>query len=109
MAENLGVIAGREVRLEALRLAQSMDNRGPSLKKALLRLAQALSAKETKFFQYQGRVMDQRDVVAHSVRLQAVNVALQFWDAMPSEKHEITGAEGGPIVLKWPENGNSPT
>ncbi len=40
------------------------------------------------------------DMIAHNIRLRAVDLALQLHDAMPSQKHEHTGKGGGPIETK---------
>jgi len=62
-----------------------------SIAKVVLRLHQALNAKETKFFQHEGKVIDERAVIAHGIRLKAVQVALDLHDAMPAERHELLG------------------
>lgn len=40
------------------------------------------------------------DLIAHGHRLRAIDLALQLHDAMPSQKHELTGKDGGPIETK---------
>jgi hypothetical protein len=82
-----GVEAAYNARQETIRLLQE---KGPKIEKVLLRLRQALNAKETKFFAHQGNVIDQKDMIAHNIRLRAVDLALQLHDAMPSQKHEHT-------------------
>jgi len=72
--------AGASVRADTVKL---LNKKGPKLDRVLLRLRQALSAKETKFFQFQGMVMDSREVVAHNIRLNAAKLALELHDAMP--------------------------
>ena len=83
-----GIEAAYNARQETVKL---LREKGPKLGRVLFRLRQALNAKETKFFAHQGEVIDQKDVIAHNIRLRAVDLALQLHDAMPSQKHEITG------------------
>ena len=94
--EQIGIEAGAEVRAEVINL---LKDKGPKLERVLLRLRQALNAKETKFFQFQGMVTDQRDVIDHKTRLTAAKLSLNLWDAMPSQKHEHTGRDGEPIEI----------
>ena len=87
--------AGASVRADTIKL---LNNKGPKLDRVLLRLRQALSAKETKFFQFQGSVMESRDVIAHNIRLGAIKLALELHDAMPSAKLDVK--HSGVIGLK---------
>ena len=127
--ENIGEIADYNVRQKTIQLLQE---KGPNLDKVLLRLRQALNAKETKVIKLKGAITKNElpkgfdliintglvienkdgesfgtgeslvsyDLIAHGHRLKAVDLALQLHDAMPSLKHEHTGAGGGPITTK---------
>jgi len=89
--EKIGQETLDSVRANTIRL---LNEKGPKLDRVLLRLRQALSAKETKFFQFQGIVTDQREVIAHNIRLAAAKLTLELHDAMPNQKHEFLGADG---------------
>jgi len=93
--EEIGQEAGYNVRQETIRL---LREKGPKLERVLLRLRQALNAKETKFFAHQGKVEDERDVISHNIRLAATKLALELYDAMPSQKHDVK--HSGVIGLK---------
>lgn len=95
--QEIGEIAAYNARQETIRLLQK---KGPKLEDVLLRLRQALNAKEAKFFAHQGEIIEERDVIAHGHRLRAVDLALQLHDAMPSQKYEHTGAGGKDLDWK---------
>ena len=94
--EELGQQAGFEVRQATIAL---LRDKGPTLEKILLRLRQALSAKKKIYFQKDGFVVDEREVVAHQIRLTAAKLSLELWDAMPSQKHELTGKDGKDLII----------
>lgn len=83
--QDLGILAGEQVRAEAL---QTAKEKGVTLALAMTRLKQAMGAKETRVFCHQGEIFYSDPLIAHKVRLQATNLALQVLDAMPSEKHD---------------------
>ena len=89
--EKIGQETLDSVRANTIRL---LNEKGPKLDRVLLRLRQALNAKETKFFAFQGTVMESKDVIAHNIRLGAIKLALELHDAMPNQKHELLGAGG---------------
>lgn len=87
----IGQEAARMARADVIDMA---NKKGVTIEKTMMRLRQALNAKETKFFQKDGKVEDTKIVVAHNIRLQATKLALDLLDAMPSEKHDITHSAG---------------
>jgi len=89
--EAVGYEADYNVRKKTIEI---LEEKGPKLDRVLLRLRQALNAKETKFFAHQGKVEEQRDVINHNIRLAATKLSLELYDAMPSQKFEHTGAGG---------------
>lgn len=83
--EEIGVEAASNARLKTLEAAKKQ---GVTLSRTMLRLKQSMDAKETKFFQKDGVVVTEKDVIAHQIRLRAVEISLNILDAMPSEKHD---------------------
>lgn len=57
-----------------------------SLQKVILRLGQAMNAKETKFFQKDGKVIEIQNVIAHNIRLDAAKFLAQLYDLLPARK-----------------------
>jgi hypothetical protein len=88
--------AAKEAREEVLRTAK---RKGVTLCRTMQRLKEALDAKETKFFSFQGEVIQQEDVIAHGIRLKAVEIALAIHDAMPASKHAVVDKDGIPQDL----------
>lgn len=86
--------AERNVMAEVKKL---LEDKGPSLDKVLLRLRQELSAKEIKAqYDKDDGWQYSKALIAHNIRLRAVQVALNLHDAMPSEKHDVT-VRGNPM------------
>jgi len=56
------------------------------------KLKAELNAKETKYFQFQGQVVEQRDVIAWDVRQRARMDAHKLLGHYPAEKHEHSGS-----------------
>ena len=52
-------------------MIQAMDKAGITLDRLLGQLSDELQAKEVKHFAYQGKVEDEREVIAHDVRQRA--------------------------------------
>lgn len=96
--EEIGREVGEEVKVETIAM---MNQSGISLKKSLLRLKQAMNAKEKKaqFDPRAGEWVYSDPMVAHSIRLQATKMALEIHDVFPSKRHEISGPDGGPIPI----------
>ena len=83
--ERIGQKAGADVRARTLKL---LNEKGPKLDKVLMRLNQALNAKEIKVFNPAGNDKDtglvySKGLVAHGPRLTAIKLALELHDAMP--------------------------
>lgn len=94
LEEQLGQEAGREVREETARI---LREKGPNLEKVLLRLRQALNAKETRVFNPRGNTTESgllysKPLIAHGIRVKAIDLALQLHDAYPSKKHQHSGS-----------------
>jgi hypothetical protein len=62
-----------------------------------IKLLKLLEAKETKFFQYQGEVTDQREVEASEIQLKTLDMILKIKGMYASKKRELTG-KGGKAV-----------
>ena len=79
---------------------QALEHHAP-IGKLTKRLAEGLDAEETKFFQHEGRVVDQRNVIAWSERRQAAETIARLAGFEPDRSMALTGADGGPITVKW--------
>ena len=92
----IGIEAGREARKRTLELLRS---KGPSLEATLRELKKELKAKEVKAKYQPGYVSGDewvpgewqysKKLVSHGPRLKAIELILQLYDVMPSQKHEI--------------------
>jgi hypothetical protein len=94
--------AGRLSGKEAFEKLQAYLNdrfAGGYLKKLALRIDQGVDAKETKFFQHEGKVTETRDVVAWGPRAAFAKVAVDVFGATAPQKREITGKGGGPVLV----------
>jgi len=68
-------------------------------------LIEGLTAKETKFFSWEGQVTEQIDVIAWNIRAKYLELALKVQKLL-TERHELTGKGGGPIkhaIDPWAE------
>lgn len=83
----IGKKAAELARAKTLQVAEA---KGVTLPKAMLRLKQALNARETKFFQKDGEIITRENVVAHGIRLQATKMALELYEAFPSQKADVS-------------------
>jgi len=79
--------------------AEAMDGAGITPRLLASKLAEELEAQETKFFQFQGRVVSWRKVIAWGVRQTARMDAQKLLGAYPAEKHEVSGPGGAPITF----------
>jgi hypothetical protein len=64
-------------------------------RKRIARIDEALDAQETKFFTYQGEVIEERDVIDHTTRLAAATLAGRVTGTDPSKSASDQG-KGGP-------------
>ena len=60
-----------------------------------------LDANETKFFQKDGMVCDQRDVVAWNERREYAKLAANLMALEPDKSMSLSGPDGGPIKVTW--------
>ena len=63
-------------------------------------IAEGISAKETKFFAHEGKVQDQRDVVAWSERRQYAQLAAEYGGYYAPDKGDQV--QGGGVILLLP-------
>jgi hypothetical protein len=73
-----------------------MDENGMSEAQLKIKLMQGLDAFETKFFAYQGEVVTKEEVIPWGVRHDFLKLAMTA-KGMLTNKHELTGKNGGPI------------
>lgn len=67
---------------------EMLEAAGITDSKLAQRLSEALDAIETKFWSSEGEVSDERDVVAHGIRLQALELLLKLKGHL-IDKHEL--------------------
>lgn len=93
--------AAQKARDEVLKTAKK---KGVTLCRAMHRLKESLDAKETKVFlnKNTGVLVYSKPLIAHNIRLKAVEVALAIHDAIP-KRLELTGKNGGPIAMTLTE------
>lgn len=70
---------------------EAMDKHGLTLDNLIKQLKRELKAKETKFFQKDGIVVETRDVIAWDIRQKARIDAHKLRGDYPAEKREIMG------------------
>jgi hypothetical protein len=63
------------------------------------RIAEGMSAEETKFFQKEGRVMDERNVVAWSERREYLKLAAEYGLYVEPDNDKVKIGEGGPTFV----------
>lgn len=78
-------------------VAQLMDQQGLGDDTLLAKLKEKLQAMETKFFQHEGHVVETRQVVAHGIQLQALDMALKLKGLYPAAKVEVTKRDFGAL------------
>ncbi len=92
--KEIGLQAAKEVRDEVIKI---LTDKGPAFDKVLLRLRQGLNAKEIKaHYDKDEGWQYSKPLIAHNIRLRTTQVALNLYDAMPSEKHDVT-VRGNPM------------
>lgn len=77
-----------------------MDDVGMSDNQLKAKLLSLMDARMTKFFQYQGEVMDEKEVEALDIQLKATDMAIKVKGLYAAEKRELTGKDGAPIVVR---------
>lgn len=82
------------------RIRELMDANPKLTDEALTKkLASKIEAKETKFFQHEGRVMETRDVVDHGTQLKALEMAFELKGAM-EKRIRVTQDPQPPMSLE---------
>lgn len=86
--QQIGREAAKIAQAEVLRMA---NKKGITLERTMMRLKQAMDAKEVKVFKQSAGdgLIYSKALVAHGTRLAAVKIALELQDAFPSQKHEV--------------------
>lgn len=84
-------------------IAKWADDEGLSTDALKLKLIQLLDAKETKFFQKDGRVTDSREVDALSIQIQALTLAMRHKGMIvdKSESSVKVAHDPGTILQGW--------
>ena len=80
---------------------RALDKAGATPAHAAARLRESLDAKETKFFADKGKVTDEREVVAHGIRLDAVRETLKIHDAYPHDKPDPDRGQGPIVAIQF--------
>jgi hypothetical protein len=93
---SFSAIGSENLKLLKPHVEKWMDQAGYSETQLKLKLVQGLDAMETRMFPYQGKVVEERKVVAWSIRLGFLRLAMEA-KGMLTHKHELTGKSGGPI------------
>ena len=70
---------------------EAMDKHGLTLDNLIKQLKRELKAKETKFFQKDGKVVEKHNVIAWDIRQKARIDAHKLRGDYPAEKREIMG------------------
>lgn len=68
--------------------------------KIAYRIAEGLDAKETKFFQFEGRVTDQRDVIAWGERRAYAELAAKFGEYSQDSANSSSVAVGVKVIVE---------
>ena len=77
-------------------IQQAMDSKGITVKSLVNKLKSELNAKETKFFQKDGNVVESRNVIAWDVRQRARIDAHKLRGDYPADRHIFPDAAGKP-------------
>lgn len=93
-------VTGEEVRASiANPVKDALEAEKITLAHLAKKLRSELDARESKFFQKDGKVISTRTVVAWDTRQRARIDAHKLRGDYPAEKYEHTGHEGGPIEI----------
>ena len=74
-----------------------MDENALSTARLKQLLAEGLQALETKFFAYQGEVVEKKEVIPWEIRRKYLELALKVKGMLAPEKFEISGKDSGTI------------
>ena len=83
----------------SLVMADALRAAGVDERQLAERLKRKLDAKETRFFQFQGRVEETRSVIDHATQLKAIELCLRIFNAFPRLAENEPGSGGRPIGL----------
>lgn len=75
----------------APQIKQWIEEQGLTDEALKIKLMSLLDAKETKFFQHEGKVTDQRDVDALGIQIKAVELGMRVNGLFAPEKHQHSG------------------
>lgn len=78
----------------------NVDMRPKLLEKALAVLEGKLEAKETKFFSFQGMVIEEKEVEAHGIQLEAATAIAKLADAFPKERSDVKATPQFALEIK---------
>ena len=106
-ARAAGYKTGKEASLEAIghenfrklsdRIEAWLQDEGINNNVLKIKLIQLMEAKETKFFQHEGKVTDQREVEAIETQRRTLDMALKVKGMYAPAKNELTGKNGEPL------------
>lgn len=96
--EEIGREAGAAARAKTLRLLK--QGKGPSLTKTLQQLKRLLEAKTVRVFNDKEGIVYSKEIEDNPTQVKAVQIALDLHDAMPNKKHEVTGPDGGALIIE---------
>ena len=82
------------------KIAKWLNDIGLSDESLKVKLLDLINAKETKFFQKDGVVIETREVESLEVQRKSLDMALKVKGLYAAEKKELTGPGGGPIETK---------
>lgn len=71
-----------------------LNEEGLTPAKIKAKLTQLAEAKQTEFFAYQGMVVDEREVPALGIQIQAAKLAAKVLGMEAPRKHELAGMDG---------------
>jgi len=72
-------------------LSEALENAGVTLELLAKRCREGLDAMETKFFQYEGRVIESRDVVNFGERRKMVELCCHLKGLFPATRVDVNG------------------
>jgi hypothetical protein len=76
-----------------LEFQKSMHLGGIDDAKIVKRLGEALDAEETRFFQFQGNIVDQENVVDHATRLKAIELVVKIRGLIKGDKEPVKNTQ----------------
>ena len=74
----------------------------PLVKKAVGRLNEELDAETTKFFAFEGEIIDERQLVDHTARQGAIQKTFELADVLRPRSDATGGARPVIVNVQWP-------